>query len=62
MKTLGGELSEIFDGYRSPLEGMDHAQYEAAMDEGVRRAPFDRTLDRPVDSTGSRSRPKEPTE
>ena len=38
--TLGDELEWSLDGYSSPLSGMSHAQYEAAVRAGVRNAPL----------------------
>ena len=38
--TLGNELESSMDGYTSPLSGMTHDQYEAAVRAGVRDAPL----------------------
>ncbi|MCQ3814307.1 MAG: CfrBI family restriction endonuclease [Acidimicrobiia bacterium] len=38
--TLGDELEGSLDGYLSPLSGMSHKHYEAAVQIGVRNAPL----------------------
>lgn len=38
--TLGDELESSLDGYLSPLRGMSHSEYEAAVRAGVRNAPL----------------------
>ena len=40
VKTLGEQLAQTLEDYRSPLTGLDHASYETAIREGVRQAPL----------------------
>ncbi|MCY4258543.1 MAG: CfrBI family restriction endonuclease [bacterium] len=42
--TLGNELESSLDGYSSPLSGMSHTEYEAAVRAGVRNAPLAQVL------------------
>lgn len=44
VQTLGDRLADVLDGYASPLRGMGHEQYRAAIRDGVGRAPLDAVL------------------
>ena len=41
VQTLGKQLSETLDGYKSPLEGMNHSKYEETIRLGVLNAPLE---------------------
>ncbi len=42
--TLGDELEASLDGYKSPLSGMSHDEYAAAVRAGVRNAPLTQVM------------------
>lgn len=47
-KTLGECLEGVLGGYKSPLSGLSHSAYAAAIRRGVERAPLDSIFDSSV--------------
>ena len=44
VQTLGKQLSYALDGYKSPLEGMNHAKYEQTIRSGMLKAPLEHIM------------------
>lgn len=52
-KTLGDCLEDVLDGYASPLSGLGHSEYVAAVRRGVAAAPFESIFNIALASDGT---------
>lgn len=45
VKTLGQELENSLDGYKSPVKGVSHSEYVSLIKSGVEQAPIEKIFD-----------------